>query len=73
MVMVFFFPKSDPPEVTSSDSHAHSGHFRVSFVGWSYDVANQSLGEAQSTNLFGGPPFLSIKHPQDNFSLQTAN
>ena len=26
----------------------------------------------QSTNLFGFPPF-SIKHPQDNFSLQNVN
>ena len=31
-----------------------------------------TLGRSQSTTLFGGPPF-SIKHPQDNFSLQNAN
>ena len=31
------------------------------------------VGETQSTNLFGGPPPFSIKHPQDNFSLQNAN
>ena len=30
------------------------------------------MGETQSTNLFGGPPF-SIEHPQDNFRLQNAN
>ena len=30
------------------------------------------VGEIQSTNLLGGPPF-SIKHTQDNFSLQNAN